>query len=1014
MRRKPGRIALAASSILCSLILAACNCAPTLRYVSVAPASATIFAAATTTTSGETTTTTIITCSSFSQQQFAATGYYSDGSQLDISTSAGWSSSNTNAATITTAGLASAVTSVGAAGGTSVITAASGGATATANLAVDVLTGIVVTPLAKTVPLGGSQQYTATGTFNVPGSSTPVTMDLTTQVTWSVANGTTSSDGSTNSNSIASIGTATGLLTSNAQSQNQGATTVTATICTLSGSTAVTVGPPTAQFLRVTPDSPSIAIGQTVDFTAQLINTDGSIVGVPPPPVTWTSGTTTVASILSRPAGDGLATALTAGTSVITASVGTAPNVLTGMTTLTVSAAVARFAYVPNQIDSSISGYAPHASNGGFTPFGKALATQPQQVIPHPSGLFLYSINGDSTINVFAIDPVAGVLTDTGLAATPIPGGTGIDRGVIDPSGRWLYVVDKGRTSVFFFVINQATGALTFVSSTATTGASPVDVLITPNDQFLYVVNNLGNSVSAFSVGTIGALTAITGPTTVLDSPAISAIDPTGTYLFVPNTGTSHSIVPFTIGTTGSLTAGTTFTTTSTTAALYAVAVDPTSKFLYAEDSQTTGSGNLYALSIGSGGTLTATLNSGNPYPLGSGSAGVAVDPTGKVVMVANRISNTLSVFTAASDGSLTADNTVETGAGPQFAVFANGTAEATSSVAAVVGANATASTLSAFTADSTGALTVVGTPFASLAGNSQVGNTAFGSSVFTSSASAKQLGGFNLNVANTPAFSQIAPPATLPGAGGSVVADTSGTYVYVADTTNKTVASYNTVDLTPNSGPYPITNGVTALATDPQGTLLYALGSNFITPIVTHSDGSLTVETPVAAPGAWSVAAVSPAGKFLAAVDSGTNKIQVFLVTPVQGTATDGQLTAVGTGVSIPGAMTVSSIAFDPLGRFLVVTDSKAGTVTPFTIDSTGKLTAGTASTLAGATQAAFDQTGAFLFVGVNGSPTATPPVPGGVQAYSIATSGALTPVGTSVNADLGTWGVGVLNQLQ
>ena len=96
------------------------------------------------------------------------------------------------------------------------------------------------------------------------------------------------------------------------------------------------------------------------------------------------------------------------------------------------------------------------------------------------------------------------------------------------------------------------------------------------------------------------------------------------------------------------------------------------------------------------------------------------------------------------------------------------------------------------------------------------------------------------------------------------------------------------------------------------------------------------------------------------------------------------------GTGATIPGAMTVSSIAFDPLGRFVVVTDVKAGTVTPFTIDSTGKLTAGTAITLAGATQAAFDATGAFLFVGVNGSPAAMPPVAGGVQAYSIATSGA------------------------
>ncbi len=137
MRRKPGRIALAATSILCSLILAACNCAPTLRYVSVAPTSATIFAAAIVTSDGESSTTTIIPCTT---QQFAATGYYSDGSQKDISSLAGWSSSNTGVATIDASGLASSVASVGAAGGTSVISATAGGASASANLAVNILT----------------------------------------------------------------------------------------------------------------------------------------------------------------------------------------------------------------------------------------------------------------------------------------------------------------------------------------------------------------------------------------------------------------------------------------------------------------------------------------------------------------------------------------------------------------------------------------------------------------------------------------------------------------------------------------------------------------------------------------------------------------------------------------------------------------------------------------------------------------------------------------------------------
>jgi 6-phosphogluconolactonase (cycloisomerase 2 family) len=998
MRRKPGRFALAAISILSSLILAACSSsAPTLRYVSVAPTSATIFVAANTVG----TTTTYVPCTT---QQFTATGYYSDGSQSDISSTAGWSSSNTSAATIDGTGLASAVASAGPNGATSVITATAGGAAATANLAVNVLTSIAVTPANATIALGLSQAYTATGTFVTPGSTTTTTMDLTSQVTWSVPA----------SQTVASIDS-TGLLTTNGTGQGQGTTTVTAALCGVSGTTGVTVGPPVAASLQISPDSPTLAVGQTLDFTAVVVNTDGSTSPVTPP-ITWASDTTTVATITSEPAGDGLAMALASGTAMISASMGTSPNVFTGSTTLTVSAAVARFAYSANTLDSSISGYATQASTGTFTPFGKIAATQPLQAIAHTSGMFLYSINGNNTITVDNINPVSGGFVSSGLP--PTASGTGSERGVIDPSGRWLYVVDGGSSMVFTYSIDQTTGALAAVGSGVVTGAGPVDVLVTPNDQFVYVINGTANSVSAYSIGTTGALTAITGPTTTLNSPQFSAIDPTGTYLFVPNSG-NNTVVPFTIAADGSLTAGTAFTVTGASA-LAAVAVDPTSKFLYTVDSPSSGTGNLYALSIGSGGALSATINSGNPYPLGDNPTGVAVDPTGTIVAVANNFDNTLSVFTAATDGSLTPDKLVETGAGPQFPIFANGTAEAASSVAGVVAANSTVGTLSAFTVDSSGALTLVNsTPFTSVAGNSQIANLANGTAVYTGSASAKVLGGYVVHPASaTSTFTQIAAPVTTVGAAGNVAAGTTGFYVYVTDTTDNTIAEHKATDLSLVGIPYPIAGGVLGLAEDLQGSLIYALGTNNITPLITSAvDGSLVVKTPLSATGTWSAGAVSPSGRFLAAVDSSTNKLQVFTITAIGSGAVsaDGALTPLGTAVSIPGAMTVSSVAFDPLGRFLVVTDSAANTVTPFTISSSGALTAGTAlTTPTGAGQATFDATGSWLFVAVYGTPASTPAVAGGVQVYSVAADGTLTAVSTPVSADNGTKGVGVLNQLQ
>ena len=66
------------------------------------------------------------------------------------------------------------------------------------------------------------------------------------------------------------------------------------------------------------------------------------------------------------------------------------------------------------------------------------------------------------------------------------------------------------------------------------------------------------------------------------------------------------------------------------------------------------------------------------------------------------------------------------------------------------------------------------------------------------------------------------------------------------------------------------------------------------------------------------------------------------------------------------------------------------------------------------GVEYAVIDPTGSFLFVGVFGNPTASTPVLGGVQVYTISSTFGLTAVGTPVNADLGTWGVGILNTVQ
>src|SRR5208337_1352661 len=134
-------------------------------------------------------------------EQFTATGTFSDNSTQDITTSVTWSSSNASVARISnTAGSNGQVTSVAA--GTSTITAASGLISGTTTLTVSsaTLLSIAVTPANPGIALKTTEQFTATGNY-----SDNSTQDITTSVTWISSNASVA----TVSNTTGSFGLAT-------------------------------------------------------------------------------------------------------------------------------------------------------------------------------------------------------------------------------------------------------------------------------------------------------------------------------------------------------------------------------------------------------------------------------------------------------------------------------------------------------------------------------------------------------------------------------------------------------------------------------------------------------------------------------------------------------------------------------------------------------------------------------------------------------------------------------------
>jgi hypothetical protein len=161
-----------------------------------------------------------------------------------------------------------------------------------------VLASIVVTPANSTIEVGIRQQMTATGVY-----SDMSTVDLTTTAVWTTAN--------TGVATVSNASGARGQLTAT----GQGTTNVTATVGTIAGTTSVTVTAPTATELVIAPINPSNRVGQTRQFAATLVFSNGTQQNVTGR-ATWSTSNPMVATIN----GMGVATARAVGTTTISAT----------------------------------------------------------------------------------------------------------------------------------------------------------------------------------------------------------------------------------------------------------------------------------------------------------------------------------------------------------------------------------------------------------------------------------------------------------------------------------------------------------------------------------------------------------------------------------------------------------------------------------------------------------------------------------------------------------------------
>ncbi len=246
-----------------------------------------------------------------------ATGNYSDGSTLNITTQVNWLTSDGSVIQVSNAaGSKGRVTAV--APGSAVVNATLSGVTGTSRVTVTsaTLSSIEVTPASPSVAAGLKIAMHATGHF-----SDSSTQDITDQVTWQ------SSDGgiAVVSNAANTEGEVTAV--------SVGAANITASLGAVTSSPVpLTVTNAQLSSILVTPSSPAVVKGGTVQLTATGTFTDTTQQDITSQ-VVWSSSDTAVATVSNASGSNGLVSGTGAGSSSLTATYGS----VQGSVTLSVS-----------------------------------------------------------------------------------------------------------------------------------------------------------------------------------------------------------------------------------------------------------------------------------------------------------------------------------------------------------------------------------------------------------------------------------------------------------------------------------------------------------------------------------------------------------------------------------------------------------------------------------------------------------------------------------------------------
>jgi 6-phosphogluconolactonase len=126
----------------------------------------------------------------------------------------------------------------------------------------------------------------------------------------------------------------------------------------------------------------------------------------------------------------------------------------------------------------------------------------PRHIAFHPTLPLVFVANElDSTVATLRFDAERGGLSPLDIHSTIPPGWTGTNYPAdihIAPSGRTLYVSNRGLNSLAVFSVTESTGALTLQQMVSTEGDWPRNFSLDPTGRWLLVANQRSDSVVVF------------------------------------------------------------------------------------------------------------------------------------------------------------------------------------------------------------------------------------------------------------------------------------------------------------------------------------------------------------------------------------------------------------------------------------------------------------------------------------------------------------------------------------